>query len=211
MKGLLYYLLGIITGAAGYYVYDKYYKSKVSYDGAMYDEYMAKRKEEQSNGGEYEAYTANQNTTSYNSATQNYEPPKYSTNEPVQPTFTYTEEQLERAAEKEATDMQSWANSHMNDAPEILTPAEAGDLPPHVVTKTLSYYHDDFTLVDDETGEFVDQEQKVGDCLEQWDDYYRGTFVNSKKPQLYVINYHEGVLYDIHRIMGAYYDGNTGG
>ena len=207
MKGFLYYLLGIATGAVGYHLYNKYFNNM--YNGSLYNSYMNDQNQQMQQAQPvYEQQVQYASQPSY--VQQNVpkpEPTVYSTGvEPESTAPKYSDRDLELAAERCESDMQSWANTHANDYPEILTPEEAGELPQHVITKTLTFYHDDETLVDDETGQMVDRDITVGDCLEMWDDEYKGTFIDSRKPQLYVVNYHEGVLYDIHRVNGPYYN-----
>lgn len=88
-----------------------------------------------------------------------------------------------------------------NKPPKIISADEYSNLPPQIETDTLYFYHYDNVLVDEEEDE-VDEGMLVGSCLDKYG------FRDSEEEIIFVMNYEIDKAFEIHRVMGAWHNGN---
>ena len=89
---------------------------------------------------------------------------------------------------------------YKNDPPKIISADEYDALPPHIDTKTLYFYHDDETLLDDNDDVIEDPAVLIGNALNDSD------FIdNIGEPMMFVYNPALDTAYEIQRVEGAYY------
>lgn len=86
--------------------------------------------------------------------------------------------------------------------PKIISAEEFSNLPANIETDTLYFYHYDNVLVDENEDE-IDEGMLVGDCLDKF-----GFRESDQEEIIFVMNYQIDKAFEIHRVMGAWHNGD---